>query len=299
MNAGDAPVFDRIQQLFERLPRGERKIAHALLADYPIAGLETLAKLAARADTSQPTVLRLVNRLGFARYSAFQQALRNELQTQLQSPLARYDSYPRATARKDVFRRVGEALVENLRAAVAQLPRRQYGAVTALLADEQHAVHVLGGRFTHALATYFFLYLRELRPRARLIDPASAAWPTCLLDVGAGDVVVLFDFRRYQPDVVAFGRQAAQQGATVVLFTDAWRSPAAAFARHVIVCPVEVPTAFDSGVGGLAMIELFVAGIVERLGRAGKTRIGTLEALRRQFETDTAAAIDPPASAAR
>ena len=67
----------------------ERKVARVLLQQYPLSGLETVAQLAQKAAVSGPTVLRLVAKLGFDGYSAFQQALRTELDAQLQSPLLR------------------------------------------------------------------------------------------------------------------------------------------------------------------------------------------------------------------
>ena len=69
------------------------------------------------------------------------------------------------------------------------------------------------------------------------------------------DILVVFDFRRYQRDVLEFASGASAQGAVIILVTDIWNSPIASLATHVIACPVEVPTAFDSAVGGLAMVE--------------------------------------------
>jgi hypothetical protein len=48
-----------------------------------------------------------------------------------------------------------------------------------------------------------------------------------------------------------------------------------------------VPTAFDSAVGGLAMVEVIIAGAVERLGEGAKRRIETLETLRRPFHLES------------
>ena len=66
--------------------------AMALLANYPVPGLETVAQFAKRAGVSGPTILRLVAKLGFASYPRFQQALRDELELRLQPPLAKMPS---------------------------------------------------------------------------------------------------------------------------------------------------------------------------------------------------------------
>jgi len=44
----DQLIAERLRQLLPVLPAAERRIARALLADYPVAGLETVARLAAR-----------------------------------------------------------------------------------------------------------------------------------------------------------------------------------------------------------------------------------------------------------
>ena len=102
------------------------------------------------------------------------------------------------------------------------------------------------------IASYLHHYLRELRSGVRLVRDSNAAWADYLLDVRKGDVVVVFDFRRYQRDVLEFARGAAAQGAEVILVTDIWYSPIAAIADFVVACPVSIPSAFDSGVTGLA-----------------------------------------------
>lgn len=84
-------IAEELRVLFETLTPTERKVGRVLLANYPVAGLETIAQLALRADVSGPTVLRLISKLGFDSYTAFQTALRDELEIRLQSPLVRHD----------------------------------------------------------------------------------------------------------------------------------------------------------------------------------------------------------------
>ena len=70
--------------------RPRRKVARALLARYPAAGLQSTAALADAAGTSKPTVLRLLARLGFGGYPVFQERLRAEATRSMSaSPLSR------------------------------------------------------------------------------------------------------------------------------------------------------------------------------------------------------------------
>jgi len=276
-------LAERVRRDLKGLTKAERRVAHALLEEYPVAGLETVAQFATRAGTSGPTILRFVGRLGFASYNEFQRALRSELQLRLQGPLARYGAQSRADEDGDLFIRLGRTICGNIQRAVEGVPRREYAALSKLISDRRRTVFCLGGRFSQLIAAYFHYYLRELRPGARLIREGNATWADYLLDVRSGDVVVLFDFRRYQRDILQFAGSAAAQGAVIVLVTDIWSSPIAKYATHVIRCPVEVPTAFDSGVAGLAMVEVIVAMVVEELGSRSKARMERLERLRSPF----------------
>ncbi len=83
-------VGERVTQRLDSLSRAERKLARVLLASYPIAGLESVARFAERAGVSPPTVTRFITKLGFRGYPEFQETIRHEVQARLSSPLARY-----------------------------------------------------------------------------------------------------------------------------------------------------------------------------------------------------------------
>lgn len=273
-------IQDQVRRELAEFTDAESRVARALLGEYPMAGLETVARLARRAGTSGPTILRFVARLGFDNYAAFQDAIRSEIQARLQSPLVRYDSLATKNGEADTSDRVAQAMRQNIEIAAQDL-RKDIGRITSLLADLDRAVLCLGGRFSGMIAAYLHQYLRELRPGVRLVRDGPAVWADYLLDVREGDILVVLDFRRYQRDVLEFARSAAVQKAVIVLVTDIWYSPIAAISDVVVACPVSIPSAFDSGVTGLAMVELMTAGVVEALGTRSKERIATLEALRK------------------
>src|ERR1700730_12362850 len=85
----ETPVGERLRSRTASFSPAERKLARALLATYPPAGLESVAKFAERAAVSPPTVTRFVAKLGFRGYPEFQRVLRDEVQARLSSPLSR------------------------------------------------------------------------------------------------------------------------------------------------------------------------------------------------------------------
>ena len=271
---------DRVRRDLSAFTEAERRVAYALLGEYPMAGLETVARFARRAETSGPTILRFINRLGFESYADFQDALRTETQARLQGPLSRYDLRGQSNTP------ASEGLALSMRQNIETAARDLYPALPAIverLADLDRKVLCIGGRFSWMIAGYLHAYLRELRPNVRLVRDGSASWADDLLDVAPGDIVVVFDFRRYQRDVLEFAKGAVAQQAEIILVTDIWYSPIAELSRLVVPCPVGIPSAFDSGVTGLAMVEIITAAVIDALGPGSKGRIARLEALRKPF----------------
>jgi DNA-binding MurR/RpiR family transcriptional regulator len=83
----DVTVAERLHLKLAELTPAERKVARALLAEYPVRGLQPVAKLAATAGVSAPTVIRLVSKLSFDSYAGFQLSLKSEVLARLSSPL--------------------------------------------------------------------------------------------------------------------------------------------------------------------------------------------------------------------
>ena len=274
-------IAERVRAGMAMLTATERKAAHVLLANYPVVGLETVAEFARRADVSAPTILRFIARLGFANYPEFQKQLRDELDQQYQTPLAKMPSRGGGEADGNGFlNNFAGAIDDNIQATFANLPAAEFDAVVALIASPRKQIYVLGGRFTDALAAYLGAHLRIIRPGVVHLVGQSDNWRDQLLDVGRKDVLVLFDIRRYQEDLSVLADKAAARGATIVLITDQWLSPIARHASHVLAARVSVPSNWDSSAAILALVEALIAAVTDRLGDAARERIGAVEALR-------------------
>ena len=282
-----ASVAEHLREILDTLTPTERRAATTLLAHYPMVGLQSLRQFARRAGVSGATIVRLLAKLRFAGYPDFQEALRNELAAQLQSPLWRWEERrqgegrPPGAGAPDFLAGFAAQVIENLRETFAHMPRPAFDRVVGLLANEKRPVHVLGGRFTARLAGYFFVHLRAVRPEVREIGGQAATWPDQLLDIGRHDTVLVFDIRRYQPDVASFAEAAAARGAAVVLLTDEWHSPIAAVADHVILTHTASAHGFDSQASLLAVVEALIAAVCDRLGPRFAARMRDLEELRR------------------
>jgi DNA-binding MurR/RpiR family transcriptional regulator len=271
-------MAELVRQRQASLSPAERKLARVLLATYPIAGLESVARFAERAGVSAPTVTRFITKLGFKGYPEFQEELRNEVQERMSSPLARYREQPEQHTDSLVSSSLAVA-GHNLQATRELLSHHDVDEVVEVLADIKRRVLVLGGRLSGSLARYLAGQLHLLRPGVALVEPERNAATQQLIDMRKGDVLVVFDYRRYQADTIESARVVAAEGVNVVLFTDPWLSPASAFAKQVVVTSVETVGPFDSLVGATAVLEAVVEAVLARLGPRAQARMQSLERL--------------------
>jgi DNA-binding MurR/RpiR family transcriptional regulator len=273
-------VAELVRNRLNSLSPAERKLARVLLASYPIAGLESVARFAERAQVSPPTVTRFITKLGFSGYPEFQETLRHEVQARLSSPLTRYRDDQPERGTDSVLSDALEVAADSLKATVDVLSHRDVNEAVEIIGDVRRRVMVLGGRVSAPLARYLAAQLHLLRPGIGLVDSERSAPAQQLIDMRKGDVLVVFDYRRYQSDTIESARVAAAQGCNVIVFTDPWLSPASGFARQVIVTSVDMVGPFDSLVGAMAVVEGVVAAVLSRLGPRAQSRMQSLERLR-------------------
>jgi DNA-binding MurR/RpiR family transcriptional regulator len=277
---GDIRVGELVRGRLADLSSAERKLARVLLASYPIAGLESVARFAERAGVSPPTVTRFITKLGFRGYPEFQEVLRREVQARLSSPLARYRDDGQAAGTNNALSETLKVSAHNVEATLHAVSHRDFDEAVTVLSDVRRQVMVLGGRVSGPLARYLAGQLHLLRPGVELIGAERGRPAQQLIDMRKTDVLVVFDFRRYQADTIESARVAASRGSHVILFTDPWLSPASATARQVLVTSVESDGPFDSIVGATAVVEALIASVLRTLGPRAEARMQSLERLR-------------------
>lgn len=272
-------ISERISEKLDAMPLGERRAAHALIADFPMLGMKTVAEFAQRAGVSSPTILRFVSRLKFQNYADFQLTLQRELVEQVQSPLLRARTQPMPGAKGGISP-FAQAVVENIEETFAHLSTSDLARLTALLADPKRRVHLLGGRFTDALARHMAAHLRIIRADVFHVSGQEGNWRDMLIDMGRRDTLVIFDIRRYQENLYSFAEKASARGVVIALFTDQWMSPVARLAKHIITCRTAAPSAWDSSAALFVLIEALIAQLTAESGATAAARIASLESLR-------------------
>lgn len=278
-------VRSTIEAQLPELSTSARRIARHICERYPVSALGGIEDIARQAQVSPPTVTRFVRRLGFERFADFQRAIRLEVQDADASPLALMQRH--RSAPPPVGKAAQSALIANLAASVSALDTAATAtaldAAQALIAERRHRISAIGGRWSSIAAQYLAFQLSSLRGEVHVItQPASGVREDRIADFTRRDVLVAYDFRRYQPETIAFCEAARSRGVRIVLITDPDLSPVADIAEVTIAVAVATTSPLDTLVPALAASDMLLARLVDTLGEEATRRMAMLETLRRR-----------------
>ncbi|MEM7545138.1 MAG: MurR/RpiR family transcriptional regulator [Pseudomonadota bacterium] len=272
-------IRQKIEQASDAFTAGERKLAAAILSDYPYAGLSSIQDLAERSEVSAPSISRFMAKIGLSGYQEFQRSLIAELKDGDRSPVEVHergrhiegaylsDFLAKASTQMAI---AGDAITEE-----------QFNRVCNLLASPKHSVYVIGGRISDTIAAHLSFHLRQVRRGVFHLPSDPETWPEYLLRMRVGDLFFIVDFRRYQTSLASLaGLARDERGARVIVMTDKWISPVARHATDILPVPIESGTLWDTYSSALAITEAIVTRIAEDNWEHTRTRIESWDTLR-------------------
>ncbi len=277
-------VRSLIEQHLPDFSASDTRVARLILERYPISALGGIEDLARQSEVSAPTVTRFVKRLGFRKFTDFQRAIRLEVQDTEVSPLAllqKHQQKPAKTFQTD------RGMMDHLAVAMQKLldtsTQRSLDKAAGLISDNKARIYLMGGRWSSIIAQYAAYQLITLRGEVHVLSlQASGVREDRIADFTRKDVLLAFDFRRYQPETIAFCQTAKECGVRIVLFTDLELSPIAEVADVVIPVTVETTTPMDTLAVAIAATDALLTRLVKTLGAQASKRMAMLETLRRK-----------------
>jgi RpiR family carbohydrate utilization transcriptional regulator len=265
--AGTASVLVRLRTLTPNLRDSERKIADYVLAHAEEVIYLSITELADRTDTSEATVIRFAQRLGYAGYAALKIALmidRRDEAAPLPSDIGGETDI--ASIKRTIFRVNVESLNDTAQllddSALAQ-------AVEALVGAGRIETYGIGGSAVVAHDAYFMLMQLGL-PIVAITDPhlqmASA------VQLKKGDVALAISLSGSTRDTIEALQTARNAGATCICMTRYARSPITRVAHIILLAAARPATVGGHNLLGrvaqLAVIDVLAAAVTLARGEA-------------------------------
>lgn len=276
MNAALRPsVFQTMAERREALTPKGRILSAYILANPRKVIFMTTRELAEACGVSEATVVRFVGRLGYEGYGAFQQDLRDTVDTEL-TLMDRVDLTDLGQPDTERLRRVVREEIENLRQLYESADMAAIRQVVALL-REAPEVYVVGSRLSYTAAYYLGWCLTKVRKGVRILrgsDRTSIDWLTI---APSEALVVLFAISRYPNELIRIGRLARRLGHNLVLITDSAACPLIPFAGQTLLAPSRSIPLFGSSTSMSGLVNYLVQELASGLGGAIKKHQERLE----------------------
>ncbi len=211
---------ERVTARFESLTATERKVA-AYLSDHPQqAAFSSAEQIAAATGTSDASVIRTAQSLGFDGLPGLKRTLQEHLGTlltpahMLHNTMSSFQNGPEGLLGTMLAERVD--MLEEVRRALDPAEFRR--AVEVIASSHEVLVWGIGG--TASLVEYAVTRLNRLGYRARPASDTGFALVDRLLPLAADDVVLAIAHSRVRAELEVTLEHAADVGAKVVLVTD-------------------------------------------------------------------------------
>jgi DNA-binding MurR/RpiR family transcriptional regulator len=216
----DAPLEERVTAHFKDLAPAEQRVARFFVNHREEVAFLSAAEMATQLDTSTATVIRTSQALGYAGLPELKRELSEALRLQASPALRLGRSLEQIGAEPhqalEYTLSLHAELLQSMRRGTA--PHAFARAVDLLHAARRVVVYGIGP--SASLAEYLNARLRRLGRAAMTMTDTGIVLADALLEVHAGDVVVMITFGRIYREVEVILKHAQSLELPVVLLTD-------------------------------------------------------------------------------
>jgi len=277
-DTADAPQVEMEFLKAIRNKMGQFTPAQLLLAEYILHNPESILffsinELAKVAKTSQATIVRFCNLIGYDGYSQItkeaQQIMHSQMSTAGRFKLAQFRRTNVSTKRTSTkatsaFERILAHEQENLIHLANSVKVREFQNTADALIKADRAV-IIGCMASASLAAHFGRMLGKVFPQVDVIDSEGVSESARLMRCTKKSIVFLLAFPRYPNATVKFGRAALNMGAKIISITDSHLSPISNLGDLTFHIHVGIPSYVDAYAAPLTFINALCAEIAEKM----------------------------------
>jgi DNA-binding MurR/RpiR family transcriptional regulator len=229
------PLMDTITNTLDVLTPKARLLGKYILSQPRKAVFMTIKELAGACEVSEATVVRFVAGIGYNRYSDFQQALRDFVDTDL-TLLDRLDISDMKAPAALRFRRTISDEIDNLQQLYDSLDIETMEKVVEVL-DRRVPIHIIGSRLSYTLAYYMGWTMTKVRGNIRIMKGSDRTTIDWLVIAPADSVTVIIATSRYPNELIRLGKLVKHLGQILVVIADGASCPILQFADYQLVAP--------------------------------------------------------------
>lgn len=273
-------LLTRIDQQYNKMSKGQKRLASYILENYDKAVFLTASKLGKMVGVSESTTVRFATQLGYKGYPEFHRALEelviNKLNS-IQRMEVTYGKVPQA----EILDKVLQADIEKIKQTMENLDHQVFDlAVETLL--QAKTIYIIGIRSCAPLASFLSFYLNLIFDDVRLVSTSSASEIfEQMIRISENDVIIGISFPRYSMRTLKAIEFANNRNAKVITLTDSIHSPINLYSSCNLIARSDMASIVDSLVAPLSVINALVVALCMK---KQKDVVATLESMEKIWD---------------
>jgi DNA-binding MurR/RpiR family transcriptional regulator len=276
-------VIKKINEKYEKLSKGQKKLADYIIKNYDKAAFLTAAKLGSLVGVSESTVVRFAMNLGYQGYPDFQKALEEMVRNKLNSIQRMEVAYGRIS-QSEILSTVLQSDAEKIKLTLENIDEMAFETAIDILLNARH-IYVLGIRSCMPLANFLSFYLNMLFDNVHLIQTSSASEIfEQMIRIGKEDAIIGISFPRYSVRTLKAMEFANNRNAKVITLTDSIHSPMNLYSSCNLIARSDMASIVDSLVAPLSVINALVVALCMKKQKEVVNTLETLEKIWDEYQ---------------
>ena len=276
-------LIGRIEAKYEKMSKGQKRLAEYVKENYDKAVFLTAAKMGQVVGVSESTVVRFATHLGYKGYPEFQKALEEMVRNKLNSIQRMEVTYGRIS-QSHILETVLQSDQEKIKDTLEHIDEHAFELAVDTIIKAKH-IYIVGIRSCAPLAAFMAFYFNLMFENVTLLQTNnSSELFEQMVRISKDDVIIGISFPRYSMRTLKAMEFANNRNAKVITLTDSVHSPMNLYSSCNLIARSDMASIVDSLVAPLSVINaLIVALCMKKQGEVAKT-LETLEDIWNEYQ---------------
>ena len=282
----------RIEEKYNKMSKGQRRLADYVRENYDKAVFLTAAKLGETVGVSESTVVRFAIQLGYKGYPGFQKALEELVRNKLNSIQRMEVTYGRIS-QSEILETVLQTDIEKIKQTLTVIDHKAFDlAIDTILGAKK--IYVIGIRSCAPLASFLSFYLNLICENVTVVATNSSSEIfEQLIRISSDDVIIGISFPRYSMRTLKALEFASNRKAKVITLTDSVHSPMNLYSSCNLIARSDMASIVDSLVAPLSVINALVVALCMKKQNEVVDTLETLEEIWGEYQVYSGDELNP------
>ena len=273
----DMDIIQRIHSAYPEMTKKQKSIADCLLESPEDIAYITLAQLSQKTSSSELTLLRFCQKVGYSSFLEMKSAFREYTQNMVKLLSSPQYFVPDATitdvsGKSELLRQICREESDSCKEFFASLDLLSIISAAEAIRKSKR-IFICAHDISHVLAEFLAARLKLLYFEPKMIDLNNLNDTQEKLEMLTSDDIVIFiAFPKYYYPLGSIAKNAFSRGAQILTITDSVSSPTVQYSKYLLLCHTSTRIFYNSLTLPMALANLLLSYLVIDLGPDYRSR---------------------------